>query len=1397
MVTEARFFVKTRGRKALRLKLPEGTRLWESRVGRTAVSARVDQGETLIPLPASINPSTPVRVELRLGQTSTDPKKPSISSPIMLVPTLINSWQVSSDPDRRLTPTANNTAELAHETEGNSGFEAILADPLPPLGLALALVVGACLCCCAKSGGVRQFLGLLVFAGAAIWAGVLVPDAIETITEPSETLEFAAPVIEAGETLTLELSDSAKWQGYVSNLGISAVIIGLLLLLLSFVLKRNADLGLIAWILIAYGLLAQPGGFAFFLIGIAAFTFLYAVLPVAIDWISHCNRHDKGDAEPGDTPDDTDPDADPEPGAGGTVTAASMILLLACAIGLSPGHAQAASQAAPVADTAKQTLRIEDGRLFGQLELSVTGRASDTLQLLHAPVVLTQFQGEGLRVTKRSIDGGKTEYWAVLERDGTSTATLSYELPVPDISKGFTLPTGAAAVQHVEIRVDQPGWDISSDKAVKSTGLPDLADGTSGTHLILGPSPRATIKMQPKTRDLAAEEATFFAEVSNLFVPGPGIVDGRHHATIRPSRGQLSTLDLVIPDGFTVSDVLASNLTSWRFDPDAKSLQLEFSPAHSKPFALLVETQQGSAPLPTDISLSPISIVAAEGQVGTLGVAFAGDAQLEKATPQGLSRVNQDDFDHSLLKRQKDGPAIGTLNQTYRYGAELGSLALTVAPVAPDIRAHTIQTLSLGEERLVMAIDLTVNITRSGIFNLSFPIPDGLDIEAVSGDALASHVESRQDGQRVATLQLNGRTIGQQKFAITLAGAAPGAQDSWTVPKFGLREASRHTGQLLVVPEQGIRTEAAAREHASPLDARKLSNSRPGTLAFRLLQSDWKLDLRIEALDPWVTAQVLQDVTAREGITRSHLGIAYRVENAAIKSLQVQLPGLSEEEQRTVRASGNAVSHIAKLDAGDDLWEVHFQRRILGTGKIDIDYQRTTDRADDIENISAAKLVGAKQSASWVAVRVSGHLEVSLVNPQARGWQSSDWSGVPKTLLNARNRAVPALAFRAVDPDQPLTVKVQRHSIAEALRLSVLDGDFTTVVAPDGASVTQAVMTVKVVEKSTLRVVLPVRATLINAFVNGRSPGIVRENGQAEAADNAYLFYVFPREDGSAATVSIAWSNPSAEGDFQLTGPRLNVPLQNVEWHVILPNSVNVHSYKGNLDQVREAFTHSYGFAEYRAETNHRLTRDIEDANRLMEQANEWKARGDQEKARSAYSKLANQGNLDQATSEDARVQLRALQEERTLLSLATRRQRNYFDNRSEDPTLSRNEGLEQAADNNPFLQGQTNYSPDQLGTLLAGNTSEETSALKRITARLVSQQLAAEPAPQAIAINIPKHGQVLTFHRSVQVDGEAPLELKLKVGKKQQVHIWLLIPIALLLAFVLRATGKRKAEQE
>jgi len=63
------------------------------------------------------------------------------------------------------------------------------------------------------------------------------------------------------------------------------------------------------------------------------------------------------------------------------------------------------------------------------------------------------------------------------------------------------------------------------------------------------------------------------------------------------------------------------------------------------------------------------------------------------------------------------------------------------------------------------------------------------------------------------------------------------------------------------------------------------------------------------------------------------------------------------------------------------------------------------------------------------------------------------------------------------------------------------------------------------------------------------------------------------------------------------------------------------------------------------------------------------------------------------------------------------------------------------------------------------GNTVEENAALHGIAARLVDQQLAAEPAPGAIDVTLPERGRVVTFTRSLQVNGGAPLELWLSVG--------------------------------
>jgi hypothetical protein len=232
----------------------------------------------------------------------------------------------------------------------------------------------------------------------------------------------------------------------------------------------------------------------------------------------------------------------------------------------------------------------------------------------------------------------------------------------------------------------------------------------------------------------------------------------------------------------------------------------------------------------------------------------------------------------------------------------------------------------------------------------------------------------------------------------------------------------------------------------------------------------------------------------------------------------------------------------------------------------------------------------------------------------------------------------------------------------------------------------------------------------------------------------------------------------------------------------------------GTLDLAARRKVRRYGVEEYRQASEARKSAQARDATVLFENANRWKAEGEQGKALSALSQLAKTSALDEATNEDARVQLRELQTQQAVVGLNTRRQRFYLDNRGDDPGFARNEMLEQAADRNPLLQGELNYDPQEVEGLLGGNTQEENSSLQRIAARLVSQQLAAEPAPQAIDITLPRHGEIASFRRSIQVDGGSPLELELRVGRESGTGAWfaLLVVAALgVLAWLALSPGR------
>ena len=112
--------------------------------------------------------------------------------------------------------------------------------------------------------------------------------------------------------------------------------------------------------------------------------------------------------------------------------------------------------------------------------------------------------------------------------------------------------------------------------------------------------------------------------------------------------------------------------------------------------------------------------------------------------------------------------------------------------------------------------------------------------------------------------------------------------------KLCFREASKQPGTLLVVPEQGMRLQAATLDGVTQLDPQKSGVRQKGVLVFSILETPWKLALDIEQVDPWIQVTSLQHATVNEAQMKVAANLQYQIENTGLKAFHVLIPTNAE-----------------------------------------------------------------------------------------------------------------------------------------------------------------------------------------------------------------------------------------------------------------------------------------------------------------------------------------------------------------------------------------------------------------------------------------------------------------------------------------------------------------------
>lgn len=1384
-ITDVKYFVKSRGNPNFSVTLPDKTELWSATVNDAAVVPVTDGPANLIPLPQHADPDTVLKIDLKLAALSPDARTVNLATPRVSAPVMLAEWKLQPDEGQRLkfrngtltpvggTPDVSGFAQIAQALRGHRA-EDFLFSVAMSLGF---LLVALLLWRWAAGPGVYRFTGRhwlgslagLAALAIAIFLFLQIPSAVGTLPvgTPDE-LTFLAPVQQANSALTVQVANVAAAEARPAFIGRAwpalLAVVAWYLAWLRDGKTVKAALGIAGWTLLAWAALRLPNGMPWFLGVIAAFLLFHVVLP-SLRQLFRLQERSVADLPP--------PQADAPP-----IVAALLIGALWLG-GLASGHAAA------MPDSVMQRLQVADGFVTATAKIHWEAERGEALPLLFEPAVLTHVSfTKGLKL-ESSPAGSQSSQQLVAQSSGAFDVEVQYQLQTTKLNgdTGFVLPEPSGLINRATVSLANLDVDVYSPQAVSVQR--SVSGSNTVAALVLAPG-SAWIGWKPRSRDVKDEKPVFYAELSQLYVPSAGVVEGVHQVSIRPAQGELGELIFDVPAHATITDVTdgsnpnqPSLVSLWRFDPDARKLRVTLNPAQFKPFALVIHSQVATGTLPFEQQVGLLSVEGAANQIGLLGVATGNEVQLDDVSADKFSAINLEDFP-DIAGGSLNGQFPGlTVRRAFRYSDAQAVAILKASAVEPDVRVETQDTLSLGEDRTVLATTADVAITRAGIFKLSFIMPPGFDVESISGAALSHWTELKTDEGRLITLNLTGKTEGQQQFIISLSGPGMKTATAWAVPKVSFREANKQRGTLLIVPEQGMRLEASTREGVTQLDPQKSGVQQKGVLAFRILETPWDLALDIEQVDPWIQVTSLQHSIVNEAQVKVTANLQYQIENTGLKSFRVFIPTNAEG----VTFQGDQVGDFLAVDGmvtnGLQAWDIKLHRRVIGQYLLQVNYQTHIAGQSGETVLRGVLAADVNLQRGYATVEAAGRLQVRVADLPP-SLQPTEWQGIPRALQKDLSTASANYTYRLVEPDFRLPLKLERHEVAKLLPARVNDITFTSVISDAGVMLTQARLNILPGDLRLLKLTLPPDASFWFAFVNQNGVWPWRDGDQI-------LIPVEQQSRGDQPVpVEIYFSSDAGKAgatalDLNLVAPKFDLPLENLTWRVFLNDKWQVRKWSGALQlQQQEIVANSaldvQGYLQNESSWKEAKARE---AQQMLDMGNSALQNGNPQQARRAFESAYDLSASDEAFNEDARVELNNLKLQQALVGLNVRQAAAA----GESDAMS---GKLNEVRNNR----DANYTQQDAQQIIDNNSADENAALMKLANRLIQQQDAAVANPAVIRANIPEQGRLLTFKRAVVVETDANLSIALRAHTVSGVAWGVRFAVLALVTLVLAGFG-------
>ncbi len=1366
VVTKALYFVKNTSDQYLGVTLPRQAKLWSASVDGSPVQALntgKDQ-ELLIPLPRHRDPNQPARVELVYAESFGKIgflKQFRLTAPLTSAQSVFTKWMLTlpqnfviSHAGGNMIPDALPSTVGIQKVISNTlwTFAALVLNHTPWFFAALIAFAVLCRIAYNRGRGRRKFGAWAVVGIVGILAILILIDPFARgsihppLTSPSRDVSFTKTVNLADTVLNLDILLAPAQIGTSGSLLWLAVGCLVGVILIARALRHRKEAG---GFLCALGLTAFTWGCSQTALTLHWISLVFVlvipiiVLALALRFFLQAGRRYAA----------AHPDIDELPPSATGVGTATMLLLIGASF-MIPHGAEAKGEApdmmlpapvpAPVQfimdsvniDITAPGIGKRDEKIArAKMEFRLTAKEAGSFVILSSESIVTEYKFSSDWLT---LQPQNAAYIINVRRPGEYTGTITYLVGVSEINNSWQMSLGLpqSLKNKVLLHLPEKNLQVASGEAVLlKTAEKDVG---SETTLVFGPAPVATVTWKPQERITKLEEALFFSEMNTLASFEPGVANLIHTIHYQIAQGEVQSFTLDIPEGTSVTAVRANGLSTWRYDPDTRLLEALLEKPVSGNFTLTVMTQIPQEGLPYKVTFSVPVVRGTSRQRGAIAVTSPDPVQVRVDETSGLNPMNIGDFpaDSMPIPGAAQAQKPVTLKRAFRYHQLPVLVTAQAEQVTPEIRVNEEANLDISDERTVLSSRLNLSIAKAGVFSIRLQIPNDFDVDSLTGAEVSHWDEVRDDGHGVLVYFKN-QVLGDLTVNLLLTRTEKKIEQSIVAPRVRVQDALKHYGTLAVSGEHGVRFMSLQRDGVSEINPKDIGISTPGYLAFRILRPDWTVTLKTEVVNALVKAEVLQRVDLSEGLIQNRCFIRYTIENAGIKSFQLQSP----QPGITLTVSGRDIAKVQEINKTNGLWQIDLNNKVIDSYALNVSFQSPATRNQRETNIQPLKTIGTDSQKGYLVVFSGGHQQVSPISV-SEGLRAEDARSIP-AVFSAGDLSSAILCYRSTKPDYSLSVSVVRHESADMLPATVKNVALTSVVSEDNQMITRVVMNLQVGDLRFLKTQIPADSRIWTLFVNGRPVVPLKEKDDL-------LLPLDPAGPAETASIEMIYSGGSSEGWFmnkrRFEGPRFDLPLENIVWSFYLPPGYGYHGFDGTLKPMQPTVPAgfvTFDTSRYTANAELEVAHKLRMAEDVLKQGEAYARMGRQREAKKAFESALYYSQSKADFNEDARIQYRNLAKQQAVVGLVNRRD-----------SLKAAQNLQQEVNAPAAAAGaqQGQWTAEYGQQVQRGLTADDSDALNIVAEKIIDQQAAAAGIVPAIQVTLPSQGFELSFRRDVQI---------------------------------------------